>query len=36
MTFNDLEGKSVFFPVAKRDGSALGDEKSRGREHARS
>lgn len=36
MTFNDFEVKSVFFPVAERDGSAPGDEKSRGREHTQS
>ena len=36
MPFNDFEVKSVFFPVPERDGSAPGDEKSRGREHTRS
>lgn len=32
MTFNDFEVN----PVAERDGSAPGDEKSRGREHTQS
>lgn len=35
MTFNDFEVKSVFFPVAERDGSTPGDEKSRGRDTPR-